>query len=155
MSSQTMLSCSARVVSPTVHVVYFSNVSENTRRFVAKLGFPATRIPLRAREEMPEMSEPFVLIVPTYGGCLSVTGREGSHVPQQVKRFLQNPRNRELTVGVIASGNSNFGTTYGIAGDVLAEKLSVPYLYRFELMGTPEDVACVREGLEELWQHLP
>lgn len=155
MLSQSVLSGSTQAQTPAVHVVYFSNVSENTRRFVDKLGFASTRIPIRANETMPEMSEPFVLIVPTYGGCLSVTGREGSHVPRQVKNFLHNPRNRELAVGVIAAGNSNFGATYGVAGDLLAAKLNIPYLYRFELMGTQEDVARVREGLEEFWQHLP
>lgn len=137
-----------------VRVVYFSNVSENTARFVRKLGVEATRIPIHGTEEMPTMSEPFVLVVPTYGGCLSVTGREGAHVPRQVKKFLAEPGNRELVRGVVAGGNSNFGTSFGAAGEAIAAKLRVPYLYRFELMGTHEDVVNVREGLEDLWQHL-
>lgn len=155
MTGSVVTQMQQRAAKSAVHVVYFSNISENTRRFVDKLGFAATRIPVRAAEPMPEMSDPFVLIVPTYGGCLKVTGREGSHVPRQVKKFLANPRNRGLVRGVIASGNSNFGTTFGVAGDAVSAKLGVPYLYRFELMGTHEDVVNVREGLEELWQHLP
>ena len=50
------------------HLVYFSSVSENTHRFVTKLGLPAeqvTRIPLHERIEV---DEPYVLVVPTYGG---------------------------------------------------------------------------------------
>ena len=35
-------------------LVYFSSVSENTHRFVQKLGVPATRIPLRGRIEPDE-----------------------------------------------------------------------------------------------------
>ncbi|MFZ0905310.1 MAG: class Ib ribonucleoside-diphosphate reductase assembly flavoprotein NrdI, partial [Mycobacterium sp.] len=31
---------------PSCSLVYFSSVSENTHRFVQKLGIPATRIPL-------------------------------------------------------------------------------------------------------------
>ena len=31
-------------------IVYFSSVSENTHRFVGKLGFEAQRIPLRSTE---------------------------------------------------------------------------------------------------------
>lgn len=46
-------------------LVYFSSVSENTHRFVQKLGIPATRIPLHGRIEV---DEPYVLILPTYGG---------------------------------------------------------------------------------------
>jgi len=39
-----------------------------------------------------------------------------------------------LLRGVIASGNRNFGEAYGRAGDVIARKCGVPWLYRFELM---------------------
>src|SRR6476619_4149021 len=46
-------------------VVYFSSVSENTHRFVGKLGVPAVRIPLHGRIEV---DEPYVLVLPTYGG---------------------------------------------------------------------------------------
>ena len=51
-----------------VHVVYFSSTSENTRRFVEKLGVDAQRIPLRASEPALGVDRPYVLIVPTYGG---------------------------------------------------------------------------------------
>lgn len=47
------------------NLVYFSSVSENTHRFVEKLGLPATRIPLHGRIEV---DQPYVLILPTYGG---------------------------------------------------------------------------------------
>jgi protein involved in ribonucleotide reduction len=70
-------------------------------------------------------------------------------VPKQVIRFLNDVRNRALIRGVIASGNLNFGRDFGRAGDVISAKCGVPYLYRFELMGTDEDVVWVREGLEE------
>src|SRR2546427_5160304 len=68
------------------HVIYFSSTSENTRRFVAKLGIDAARIPLHRRDSPLVAAEPFVLVVPTYGG----TGGEGS-VPKQVIRFLNDP----------------------------------------------------------------
>ncbi|EUA90551.1 nrdI Flavodoxin like family protein [Mycobacterium ulcerans str. Harvey] len=48
------------------NLVYFSSVSENTHRFVQKLGLPATRIPLHGRIEV---DEPYVLILPTYGAA--------------------------------------------------------------------------------------
>ena len=140
-----------RAAEKSVHVVFFSNVSGNTERFVTKLGYASTRIPIYSSEPMPEMSEPFVLITPTYGGCLSVTGKEGSHVPRQVKKFLANKTNRDLARGVLAAGNSNFGASFGAAGEAVAAKLGVPYLYRFELMGTQEDVDNVRKGLDEFW----
>ncbi|WP_427007313.1 class Ib ribonucleoside-diphosphate reductase assembly flavoprotein NrdI [Pseudarthrobacter sp. H2] len=131
------------------HLIYFSSTSENTRRFVAKLGIGAARIPLYPRDNPLVAAEPFVLVVPTYGG----TGGEGS-VPKQVIRFLNNPQNRKLIRGVIGAGNTNFGDNYCMAGDIIAAKCRVPHLYRFELMGTPEDVSRVQQGLEEFWTRL-
>ena len=136
-----------------VRIVYFSNVSEYTKKFVDRLGVPAIRIPVRKSEPMPVVSDPYVLIVPTYGGSLEITGGNKAAVPRQVVAFLNDKHNRSLCRGVIAAGNTNFGTDFGRSGDVIARKLGVPYLYRFELMGTQEDVIRVREGLEEFWQH--
>lgn len=134
-------------------IVYFSSVSGYTHRFVGKLGARAARIPLTAREEPLLVDEPFVLITPTYGGGkVSATGRLSAHagggyVPKQVIRFLNNPDNRAHITGVIAGGNTNFGEEYGLAGAVVSQKCQVPFLYRFELMGTPEDVERVQAGL--------
>ncbi|MDR5699536.1 class Ib ribonucleoside-diphosphate reductase assembly flavoprotein NrdI [Agromyces aerolatus] len=128
------------------NLVYFSSVSGNTHRFIEKLGRPAARIPLFAREQPLRAAEPFVLVVPTYGG-----GDGNGAVPKQVIRFLNDPANRGLLRGVIAAGNTNFGTAYGLAGDIIARKTGVPHLYRFEVFGTPDDVRAVDEGLDEFW----
>jgi protein involved in ribonucleotide reduction len=134
-----------------VRVVYFSSVSENTHRFVQKLGLPAARIPLKGAIEV---DEPFVLILPTYGGgrANGPDPEDGSYVPKQVIAFLNNEHNRSLLRGVIAAGNTNFGAEFCYAGDVVARKCKVPYLYRFELMGTVDDVEAVRAGLNDFWQ---
>lgn len=128
-------------------LIYFSSVSGNTHRFVEKLGREAARIPLKAAEPPLEADEPYVLIVPTYGG-----GDGNGAVPKQVIKFLNVDRNRELLAGVITAGNTNFGEGYAIAGDIIARKCNVPHLYRFEVFGTPEDVEAVNKGLDELWK---
>ena len=135
-------------------LVYFSSVSENTHRFVQRLDLPALgmdvrRIPLRPTEEFLRVDEPYVLMVPTYGG-----GNEGGAVPRQVVKFLNDAHNRSLIRGVIAAGNTNFGEAFCLAGDIISRKCNVPHLYRLELFGTPEDVDRVSEGLEQWWnQH--
>ena len=126
-------------------IVYFSSRSENTHRFVARLGMSARRIPLSLSESLG-VEAPYVLILPTYSG----EGGKGA-VPKQVIRFLNDGENRGNIRGVIAAGNSNFGETYGLAGDVISKKCQVPYLYRFELLGTDEDVVNVTQGLERFW----
>ena len=130
-------------------IVYFSSSSENTHRFVQRLGLPAVRIPLNERERI-QVDAPYILIVPSYGG-----GGTAGAGPRQAIRFLNDPHNRQRIRGVIAAGNRNFGDAYGRAGDVIAQKCGVPYLYRFELMGTPTDVDNVRKGVNEFWQRQP
>ena len=98
-------------------LVYFSSTSENTHRFVGRLGYPTARIPLRRTEAPLRVDREYVLVVPT-------------------------------------SGNTNFGKAYGIAGDIIASKVGVPFLYRYELLGTPSDVERVKQGLDKFWQTL-
>lgn len=128
------------------YLVYFSSVSENTRRFIDAVGLPADRIPLRPRDPALHIGQPFVLVTPTYGA-----GDPGKAVPRQVIRFLNDPDNRRWIRGVITSGNINFGEAYCAAGRTIAAKCGVPELYRFELLGTPHDVTTVRTGLERFW----
>ncbi|MFT4124926.1 MAG: class Ib ribonucleoside-diphosphate reductase assembly flavoprotein NrdI [Gordonia sp. (in: high G+C Gram-positive bacteria)] len=128
-------------------IVYFSSVSENTHRFVEKLGMASVRIPLIDREGSFRVDEPYVLICPTYGGGKSSSAVGGGFVPKQVIKFLNNPQNRAGIRAVIAAGNTNFGDEYCLAGDIISRKCRVPYLYRFELTGTAYDVKRVRAGL--------
>ena len=128
-------------------VVYFSSVTENTRRFVEKLDLPNVRIPLHRNEEPLVVDEPYVLVCPTYRGGASLTHQNSRPVPVQVIRFLNDERNRSLIRAVVAGGNSNFGSDFGLAGEIIAKKCNVPYVYRFELMGNSEDVRILREGL--------
>ncbi|MFZ4842501.1 MULTISPECIES: class Ib ribonucleoside-diphosphate reductase assembly flavoprotein NrdI [Mycetocola] len=130
----------------STNLVYFSSISGNTHRFIEKLGMPAARIPLYARDPALQVTEPYVLVLPTYGG-----GVHGGAVPKQVIRFLNDVENRSLIRGVIAAGNTNFGEAYCLAGDIIAQKCKVPMMYRFELFGTPDDVQVVHDGLEEFW----
>jgi protein involved in ribonucleotide reduction len=130
-------------------IIYFSSRSENTHRFVMRLEMRSQRIPLESHEDdagLLRVNEPFVLVTPTYGGG----GAKGA-VPKPVIRFLNDADNRSLIRGVIAAGNSNFGEAFGLAGKVISAKCQVPYLYRFELLGTDEDLGNVKDGMERFW----
>lgn len=128
-------------------IVYFSNVSGNTHRFVEKLSFTSHRIPVKWDTDEPFLVEKdSVLFVPTYGG-----GNDDKTVPRQVVKFLNIKENREKIKAVIAFGNTNFGLHFCAAGEIVAYKLGVPLLYRVEISGTPYDVDQVNERLEKLW----
>ncbi|WP_411900204.1 class Ib ribonucleoside-diphosphate reductase assembly flavoprotein NrdI, partial [Salmonella enterica] len=69
--------------------------------------------------------------------------------------FLKGKTNGGGIGGVFSSGNRNLGDAWGCAGDVIAKKCGVPWMYRFELMGKQRDIDNVRKGVNEFWQQLP
>lgn len=130
-----------------ITLVYFSNVSENTKRFVEKVTNNGVRIPLRPSDARDfSVDSEYVLVVPTYGG-----GAEGPAIPKPVRVFLNNPANRDLLRGVIGTGNTNFGEHYCKAADMICDKTGVPLIARVEITGTPEDVERVKQRLEILY----
>lgn len=127
-------------------LVYFSSASGNTARFVERLGLKAARIPISPADQMPEPTQAYILISPTFAD-----GEGRGAVPKQVIRFLNDPGRRALIRGVIAAGNRNFGATYALAGRVIAQKCHVPLFYSFELAGNENDLAHVTAGLQKFW----
>lgn len=123
-------------------LVFYSSATGNTERFVRSLGGVSVRI-----EKETKVDAPFVLVTPTFAD-----GEGKGAVPKSVIRFLNDPDNRRYIRGVISGGNRNFGATFGLAGEVIAKKCSVPHLYRFELAGTEKDVDIVKEGLRAFWE---
>jgi protein involved in ribonucleotide reduction len=128
-------------------IVYFSNYSGNTKRFVEKLTNNARRIPIdyNADADTVGVCVPYILVVPTYGG-----GSEKSAIPRQVRAFLNVPENRQFLRGVIGTGNTNFGEHYCKAAELIAAKTGVPIVARVEILGTPEDIELITERLEML-----
>jgi protein involved in ribonucleotide reduction len=131
----------------SIQIIYFSNYSGNTARFVDKLGLSAVRIPIQWDPAHPVYAEQeYVLFVPTYGG-----GAESPAIPKQVKKFLNIPANRDLLRGVVGFGNTNFGEHFCKAADMVSEKTGVPIVGRVEIFGTNEDVIKIKERLEILY----
>jgi protein involved in ribonucleotide reduction len=133
----------------SLDIVYFSNYSGNTKRFVEKLNARhnnITRIPIDWDSDNPTtVTNGYVLFVPTYGG-----GSERSAVPRQVRHFLNIPGNREMLRGIVGLGNTNFGEHFCKAAEIISGKTGVPIIARVEIFGTSEDVQKVQERLEQL-----
>lgn len=130
-----------------IDVVYFSNYSGNTKRFVEKLNGNAIRIPIDWRNNPIAVNRPYVLFVPTYGG-----GEGRAAIPRQVRAFLNIEENRNLLQGVVGFGNTNFGDHFCRAADMISAKTGVPVIARVEIFGTQEDVDKVTERLKLLYE---
>lgn len=124
-------------------IVYFSSTSGYTDRFVKKVTEHTQRLPLRSSDPEVTVDEPFVLVTPTYRTNKRV-------VPPQVIKFLNKENNRKHLKGVVGAGNKNFNADYCMAAKEVSRKCEVPFLYDFELLGTPEDVENMQTILKEL-----
>jgi protein involved in ribonucleotide reduction len=137
----------------SIDVVYFSNYSGNTKKFIERLydgNFNTTRIPISSGDnDIPIVSTtPYVLFVPTYGG-----GSDRSAIPRQVRRFLNVPENRDLLRGVVGFGNTNFGEHFCKAAEMISQKTGVPIIAKVEIFGTPEDITKVKERMRMLYDN--
>lgn len=132
-----------------IDIVYFSNYSGNTKKFVEKLNGDSFRIPINtSRDSVPVYDSEYVLCVPTYGG-----GEERTAIPRQVRYFLNVKENRKLLRGVIGFGNTNFGEHFCKAADLISAKTGVPVIAKVEIFGTNADVEKVIERLRLLYEY--
>jgi protein involved in ribonucleotide reduction len=130
-------------------VYYYSSTSNLTGRFAQHLAEATGRAVHNladASVRRAEASGPWVLLTPSYkaGNADEVT------LPAGVRSFLRSPSNRRRMLGIIGSGNRNFGVYYQAAARELAVRSGRPVLFEFELAGTPEDVIHCAQILDEL-----
>lgn len=129
-----------------LNIVYFSNITETTHRFVQKInthGGTVYRIPLKG-DFAHCLLEEYILITPTYGDH---SGR--GHIPPQVRKFLNEADLRKMCVGVVSAGNRNFGKEFAKAGDLIANKLEIPLICKIELSGDSDDITLVSRVFEK------
>ena len=112
-------------------IVYYSRF-KNTEKMLKKL---QVEIPAVSISEY-DGKENFVLITPTYGI---------GEIPEEVEKFLAVHHVKML--GVISSGNMNWGARFAISGKLISEKYNVPWLYKYELTGNKNDIEKIRKVL--------
>ena len=129
-----------------IDIVYFSSVSRQTQGFVNKQGLVRVhKIPLTRGDGELTVSNPYILITPTYGA-----GNGHRPVPPQVVKFLNNEQNRSLIRGVIGGGNRNYGTYFCYAGEIISKKCNVPLLGKFEVFGLPGEAEEMKKRIESI-----
>ena len=87
--------------------------------------------------EQLEVNEPFILVTYTVGF---------GEVPKSTESFLN--RNYKHMMAVAVSGNKNWGSSYGRAGEIISNQYNVPLLMKFELSGTKKDIEKFKQGVE-------
>lgn len=138
-----MISAKAKVLQlesegGTIMLVAFASKTGNVKAFVDKLSNQCEISTLHINpDEVQKVNEPFILITYTTG-----IGK----TPQEVLDFLE--LNAHLMVGVVGSGNMNWGQMYCRASVDVATKYDLPLIHRFELRGMASDISIVKEFIE-------
>ena len=121
-------------------IVYWSSNSGGTRRVAEALNTSTVEL------SGYDGTSPYVLLTPTYDQP------RGGFTPRPVQAFLD--KHAHLMVGVIGSGNRNFGDHYCQAAHDISKQFNVPVLWRIEIMGSQEDLTVVDSGMREHWGRL-
>lgn len=103
-------------------IAYLSRTG-NVKHIVYQLNLPSIEI-----TDGLLIQEPFVVC--TYTDGLG-------DVPVKVEQFME--RNYTNCIGVIASGNRNFGLKFAFAADVLATRYNIPIIAKLDLRGQSSD----------------
>lgn len=99
--------------------------------------------------ETLELNENLVVEEPYF--LLTYTDGLGE-VPNKVWHFLNyDIKNIENLKGVIASGNTNFGTDmFCRSADIISQKYGVPVIRKIELRGFQEDIIAIEEKYKKI-----
>lgn len=81
--------------------------------------------------------------------CIIITGTLGfGQVPSTVNKFIKN--NREHVIGLIGTGNSNWGLNFCKAVDILSARYNLPILAKVELRGSENDYKKIKKEIERI-----
>ena len=130
-----------------LNLVYYSSPSGMTKTFAEKVVDSPIRIPMHWDKDNPLIVyKKYLLICPTY--CAGNNLNRAT--PPQVIKFLNIKENRDLCQGVVGTGQANYGPIkYCLGAKQVSEKLQVPLLYQYELLGLSEDIEEVKRLLKD------
>lgn len=102
-------------------------------RFAKKLEIPFVNI-----KDYSGGEEPILLLTRSYNF---------GEVTKEAEVFLKEHHHKVL--GVAVSGNRNWGTNFGAAGDKISQQYNIELVLKYEGSGFNKDVDIVKEWIEE------
>lgn len=131
---------------PTPHIYYYTHpTTKGTHHLTQHLPHPTHHI-----QEGKYPTTPYILITPTYAGHPD----KGGYLPSQVRHWLNNPQAQQNLVGVIGTGDINWGKYFCAAADEIATKHNVPVLHRVDRWGNQTDIDTITNGINQHWETL-
>ena len=117
-------------------LLIYDSLTGNVQRFIDKIGARSVKI-----TDGLIVTEPYILVTYTVGF---------GEVPETTANFLKS--NYSYLKGVASSGNRNWGTNFGKAGEQISNNFKVPLLLKFELGGTKCDVEIFKQEVAKIYE---
>lgn len=126
-----------------MRIVYYS-LTGQTKRLASKFKNPLfgsenSLTEISNANPFVAINEPYLLLVPSY---------EEPEVEDIFSDFLETESNLSHCIGMIGSGNINFGDLFLVTAKRLRESYNLRILYELEFHGTPRDIFEIENMLD-------
>lgn len=116
-------------------LIVFKSITGNVRNFVKRTGLESFEIDNDNIYSFNSTGN-FVLIVPTYESVML----------EDLEDFMED--NSDKCVGLVGSGNYNFGNDYIFTAKNLSDKYNIPVIFHFENRGNKKDTEDFNKIIE-------
>lgn len=115
-------------------IIVYDSLTNQTKRFADKIGLTTIDI-LKFNEDSTD--EDILLLTRSYNF---------GEIPQTTIKFLDQFKHR--VIGVAVSGNRNWGSNYGAAGDKIQKIYNIPLILKFEGSGMSHEVDTLKKWIK-------
>jgi ribonucleoside-diphosphate reductase protein NrdI len=114
-------------------LIVYDSLTGQGKKFALKLGYEAIKI-----SEYETTHDHVVFLV--------TRSFHFGEVPKTTLTFLESYHDR--VVGLAVSGNRNWGTNYGKAGEVIEKRYGIPLVTKFEMGGMESDIKTTQAYIQ-------
>ncbi|MGI6155481.1 MAG: class Ib ribonucleoside-diphosphate reductase assembly flavoprotein NrdI [Enterococcus lemanii] len=147
-----------------MNLLYIS-ISGNTRSFAKRIqqhseimhqenpDFPIIQLKeIHDNSPFEKEEAPYFVSLPTYlEGGNGVDSGDQEILTQSMREYIEYAENAALCLGVIGSGNKNFGHQYCLTAKQYAAQFDVPVVADFELRGNQKEIEQIYQKLATIW----
>ena len=115
-------------------IIVYDSLTGQGKKFALKLGYEAIKI-----SDYHEDNDPHIFLV--------TRSFNFGEVPKTTLDFLNIYHQR--VIGTAVSGNRNWGSNFGKAGEVIQKKYQIPLVVKFEMGGMDNDITKTKKFIED------
>ncbi|HEY8405929.1 MAG TPA: class Ib ribonucleoside-diphosphate reductase assembly flavoprotein NrdI [Acholeplasma sp.] len=118
-------------------LIIYDSLTGQTKRFANQLGYQAMHIKLYEGEPKDHI-------------FLVTRSINFGKVPETTTKFLETYKDQVIACAV--SGNKNWGSNYGKAGEIIEQTYKIPLILKFEASGFKDDIEKVKMWIQHYLQ---